>query len=222
MLTKDGGIPLNPHFIILIYSREKILMSKRKTIIAEEALVSLLQSKDERGFSILYDNYSSALYGVILKIVRSEEIASDVMQDAFVKIWKNIEAYNRTKGTLFTWILNVARNTAIDRIRSQEFQNSQKNQDLDTSVNFIDNQGSSQFDVDAIGIKKVVENLRPEYQQMIDLLYFQGYTQAEVADEFGIPLGTVKTRVKAAIVQLRQYFVGFGIVFLFGLLATII
>ena len=197
-------------------------MSKRKTIIAEEALVSLLQSKDERGFSILYDNYSSALYGVILKIVRSEEIASDVMQDAFVKIWKNIEAYNRTKGTLFTWILNVARNTAIDRIRSQEFQNSQRNQDLDTSINFIDNQESSQFDIDAIGIKKVVENLRPEYQQMIDLLYFQGYTQAEVADEFGIPLGTVKTRVKAAIVQLRQYFVEFGMVFLLGILATVI
>ena len=197
-------------------------MSKRKTIIAEEALVSLLQSKDERGFSILYDNYSSALYGVVLKIVRSEEIAADEMQDAFVKIWKNIEAYNRTKGTLFTWILNVARNTAIDRIRSQEFQNSQRNQDLDTSINFIDSQGGSQFDVDAIGIKKVVENLRPEYQQMIELLYFQGYTQAEVSEEFGIPLGTVKTRVKAAIIQLRQYFVEFGLVLLLGILATII
>jgi RNA polymerase sigma-70 factor, ECF subfamily len=197
-------------------------MSKRKTTIAEEALVSLLQSKDERGFSILYDNYSSALYGVVLKIVRSEEIAADVMQDAFVKIWKNIEAYNRTKGTLFTWILNVARNTAIDRIRSQEFQNSQRNQDLDTSINFIDNQENSQFDIDAIGIRKVVENLRPEYQQMIELLYFQGYTQAEVSEEFGIPLGTVKTRVKAAVVQLRQYFIEFGLVTLLGFLTTII
>jgi RNA polymerase sigma-70 factor, ECF subfamily len=197
---------------------DKKRMSKRKTIIAEDALVSLLQSKDERGFSILYDNYSSALYGVILKIVRSEEIAADVMQDAFVKIWKNIEGYNRTKGTLFTWILNVARNTAIDRIRSQEFQNSQKNQDLDSSINFIDNQGSSQFDVDAIGIRKVVENLRPEHQQMIDLLYFQGYTQAEVSEEFNIPLGTVKTRVKAAVVQLRQYFLQAGLISLFSIL----
>jgi RNA polymerase sigma-70 factor, ECF subfamily len=193
-------------------------MSKRKTIIEEDALVSLLQSKDQRGFSILYENYSSALYGVILKIVRSEEIAADVMQDAFVKIWKNIEGYNRTKGTLFTWILNVARNTAIDRIRSQEFQNSQKNQDLETSINFIDNQGNSQFDVDAIGIRKVVENLRPEHQQMINLLYFQGYTQAEVSEEFGIPLGTVKTRVKAAVVQLRQYFLQAGLISLFSIL----
>ncbi|MEA5259718.1 sigma-70 family RNA polymerase sigma factor [Arcicella aquatica] len=191
-------------------------MSKRKTIIAEEALVALLQSQDERGFSILYDNYSSALYGVILKIVRSEEVAADVMQDTFVKIWRNIEAYNRTKGTLFTWILNVARNTAIDRIRSQEFQNSQKNHDIDEHVNFIDNQGGSQFDIDAIGVKKVVEYLKPEHQQIIDLLYFKGYTQAEVAEEFGIPLGTVKTRVKSAITQLRQYFVQFGLIFLTG------
>ena len=193
-------------------------MSKRKTIIDEGDLVVLLQSKDQRGFSILYDNYSSALYGVILKIVRTEEIAADVLQDAFVKIWKNIEAYNRTKGTLFTWMLNVARNTAIDKIRSQDFQNSQRNQDLDSTVEIIDNQASSQFDVDAIGLKKVVENLRPEHRQMIDLLYFQGYTQAEVADEFGIPLGTVKTRVKAAIVQLRQYFVEMILVIWFGIL----
>ena len=197
-------------------------MSKRKTVIAEEALVALLQVKDQRGFSILYDNYSSALYGVILKIVRTEEIAADVMQDSFVKIWKNIEGYNRTKGTLFTWMLNVARNTAIDKIRSQDYQNSQRNQDLDSTVEIIDNQGSSQFDVDAIGLKKVVENLRPEYRQMIDLLYFQGYTQAEVADEFGIPLGTVKTRVKAAIIQLRQYFVEFGLVMLLGILDKLI
>jgi RNA polymerase sigma-70 factor, ECF subfamily len=193
-------------------------MSKRKTIIDEEDLVLLLQSKDERGFSILYDNYSSALYGVILKIVRTEEIAADVMQDAFVKIWKNIEGYNRTKGTLFTWMLNVARNTAIDKIRSQDFQNSQRNQDLDSTVELIDSQANSQFDIDAIGLKKVVENLRPEHRQMIDLLYFQGYTQAEVAEEFNIPLGTVKTRVKAAIVQLRQYFVEMILVIWFGIL----
>ena len=193
-------------------------MSKRKTIIDEGDLVLMLQSKDQRGFSILYDNYSSALYGVILKIVRTEEIAADVMQDSFVKIWKNIEGYNRTKGTLFTWMLNVARNTAIDKIRSQDFQNSQRNQDLDSTIEIIDNQANSQFDIDAIGLKKVVENLRPEHRQMIDLLYFQGYTQAEVAEEFGIPLGTVKTRVKAAIVHLRQYFVEMMLVIWFGIL----
>jgi RNA polymerase sigma-70 factor, ECF subfamily len=181
---------------------------RRKTVISEENLIALLQSKDERGFSILYDNYSSALFGVISKIVRSEEIASDVMQDAFVKIWKNIESYNRTKGTLFTWILNIARNTAIDKVRSQEFIQTQQNQDIENFVNVIDSQQSSSFDIDAIGLKKLVTKLRPEHQQIVDLLYFQGYTQSEVAEEYGIPLGTVKTRVKSAITHLRELFVG--------------
>ncbi|MDH4460020.1 MAG: RNA polymerase sigma factor [Spirosomataceae bacterium] len=191
-------------------------MSKRKTIIAEETLLLMLQSKDERGFSILYDNYSAALYGVILKIVRTEEIASDILQDSFVKIWRNIEGYNSGRGTLFTWMLNIARNTAIDKIRSQDFQNSQKNQDLETTINTIDKQEYSQFDVDAIGVKKVIEKLKPEHQLIIDLLYFQGYTQSEVAEEFGIPLGTVKTRVKSAINHLREYFVQFV-----GILSTL-
>jgi RNA polymerase sigma-70 factor (ECF subfamily) len=127
-----------------------------------------------------------------------------------VKIWRNIEGYNAGKGTLFTWMLNIARNTAIDKVRSQEFQNSQKNQDLDTTINTIDKQEYSQFDVDAIGVKKVIEKLKPEHRLIIDLLYFQGYTQAEVSEEFGIPLGTVKTRVKSAINHLREYFVEFA------------
>jgi RNA polymerase sigma-70 factor (ECF subfamily) len=77
-------------------------MSKRKTVISEDSLVALLRNKDQRGFSILYDNYSTALYGVIHKIVHSEEVAADVMQDSFVKIWKNIDGYTQSKGTLFT------------------------------------------------------------------------------------------------------------------------
>ncbi len=180
-------------------------MSKRKTVIAEESLVTLLKNKDQRGFSILYDNYSAALYGVIIKIVRSEEVAADVMQDAFVKIWKNIEGYDTSKGALFTWILNVARNTAIDKLRSQEFQNTQRNQDLDAHIHVIDSQGGSELEVDAMGLSKVVEQLKPEQKQVIDLLYFKGYTQEEVSKEYGIPLGTVKTRVKAAITFLRKY-----------------
>src|SRR3712207_4079549 len=82
----------------------------------EKELVRLLRQREKRGFTLLYDHYSSALYGIIRKIVRSEELAQDVLQDAFVKIWRGIDSYDASKGTLFTWILNVARNTAIDRV----------------------------------------------------------------------------------------------------------
>lgn len=180
-------------------------MSKRKTKILEQDLLELLRSKSEKGFAILYNNYSAAIYGVVHKIVRTDEIAEDVTQDVFVKIWKNLDQYNAGKGTIFTWMLNIARNAAIDKIRSVEYLNSQKNLEIENYVGVIDNQNSTGFDVDTIGLKKLVEQLRPEHKQLIDLVYFKGYTQSEIAEEFAIPLGTIKTRIKSAINSLRQY-----------------
>lgn len=179
------------------------LLGKKRIVVAENDLVGLLRERDQRGFTILYDNYSSALYGVIFKIVKSEETAADVMQEAFVKIWRNIESYERSKGSLFTWILNVARNTAIDKLRSQDYQQNTQNQPLEYFVSVVEEENPVEHQVDAIGVRKVVSQLRPEYRSIIELVYFQGYTQAEVSEELDIPLGTVKTRVKAALAQLR-------------------
>ncbi len=180
-------------------------MSKRKTKISEQDLLELLQTKSEKSFSILYDNYSAAIFGVVNKIVRSEEIASDITQDSFVKIWKNLDNYSSTKGTIFTWMLNIARNTAIDKIRSQEYLQTRQNLEIESYVGVLDNENSSVLNVDAIGLNKLVEKLKPEYRQLIDLVYFKGYSQSEIAEEFGIPLGTIKTRIKSAITNLRTY-----------------
>lgn len=178
-------------------------MNKLPKNIPEDELILLLQGKDKRGFVMLYDNYSPALYGIILKIVRIEEIAEDVMQDAFVKIWKNMDSYNASKGSLFTWILNVARNTAIDKIRSQGYKQEVKIQPIDNNIGFINKTANTHQQIEHIGIQKVVTKLKPEHQIIIDLLYFKGYTQTEAAKELNIPLGTLKTRVKLAINHLR-------------------
>jgi RNA polymerase sigma-70 factor, ECF subfamily len=180
-------------------------MSKRKTKITEQDLLELLKTKTEKSFSILYDNYSAAIFGVVNKIVRSEDVAADITQDSFVKIWKNLDNYNATKGTIFTWMINVARNTAIDKIRSQEYLQTRANLEIENYVGIIDNQNSTAHNVDAIGLSTLVEKLKPEYRQLIDLVYFKGYTQSEIADEFDIPLGTIKTRIKSAITSLRSY-----------------
>ena len=180
-------------------------MYKTRSLIAEKELVDLLKSKNKRGFDLLYDNYSKVLYGIILKIVHSEELAEDVLQDAFVKIWKNVASYDSSKGTLFTWILNVARNTAIDRIRSQEYKHSSKIQPIDNNVH-MDGQSTTQTQVEHIGLEKVVADLKPEQRIVIDYIYFKGFTQAEAAEALNIPLGTVKTRVKSAINRLRELF----------------
>lgn len=176
----------------------------RRISISEEELVALLRDKDERGYTILYNNYSSALYGVLNKIVQSNDDASDLLQDTFLKIWKNIGNYDSSKGSIFTWMMNIARNLAIDKVRSVDFRDNSQNVSMEDKVVYqIDNEYQTEQDVDGIGLHKVVDKLKPEYKQLIDLVYYQGYTQAEVAEEYGIPLGTVKTRIKAAVSTLR-------------------
>ncbi len=172
--------------------------------IPENELITLLKQQDRKGFEYLYDHYSTALYGVVARIVRSEELAEDVIQEAFVKIWKNIAHYEKSKGTLFTWILNVARNTAIDKIRSQDYRKQSQIHDMEHNVSMIDNQSKVELEVDHIGLEKVMHQLRPEHQLVVDYLYFRGYTQSELAKELDIPLGTVKTRIKMAINHLRE------------------
>ncbi len=167
-------------------------------------MVAALQNKDRSAFNYLYDNYSGALYGVIKRVVEAEDIANDVLQEAFVKIWKNIGGYDSSKGSIFTWMMNICRNTAIDEVRSKNFKKEAQNQNIDDFVSIVDSQNKVEQKVDHIGLKKIVQDLKPEHRILIDKIYFEGYTQDEVSKELEIPLGTVKTRVRAAMTQLRE------------------
>jgi RNA polymerase sigma factor (sigma-70 family) len=179
---------------------------KRRHKISEEELVQLLKDRNQNAVGILYDNYASALYGVILRIVQNEEIAEDVLQDAFVKIWNSFPQYDSSKGKLFTWIVNLARNLAIDKVRSKDFINSTKNQSIDKIVSFVEMDNQQNYNPELIGLNEMVNKLDPEQKKIIDLLYFGGYTQAETAEKLEIPLGTVKTRARMAINKLREMF----------------
>jgi RNA polymerase sigma factor (sigma-70 family) len=179
---------------------------KRRHKISEEELVQLLKDRNQKGVEILYDNYSSALYGVILRIVLNEELAEDVLQEAFVKIWNSFPQFDTAKGKLFTWIVNIARNLAIDKVRSRDFINSSKNQDIDKIASFVEMENQENYNPELIGLKEMVNKLIPDQKKIIDLLYFGGYTQAEVAEELNIPLGTVKTRARMALINLREMF----------------
>lgn len=169
---------------------------------SEQELVMLLKQRQQSAFSYLYDNYSSALYTIVLNVVNDETIAADTLQEVFVKIWKQIETYDDSKGRLFTWMLNIARNAAIDTVRSKSYQNSKQNNEL-TENNFAA-AGTVQTNTDSIGLKKIVYTLKEEYRTLIELSYFQGYTQDEISKMLDIPLGTVKTRLRTALTQLRQ------------------
>jgi RNA polymerase sigma factor (sigma-70 family) len=173
-----------------------------KTKYDETELVALLRQRSQQVFSYLYDNYGGALHSIILNIVGEEELANDVLQEVFVKIWRQIESYDSTKGRLFTWMLNIARNASIDMVRSKSFQNSRQNRELTEDV--YTSGGTSETRVDQIGLRKVVHGLKEEYKVLIELSYFQGFTQDEISKMLSIPLGTVKTRLRSALIQLRD------------------
>ena len=165
-------------------------------------LVLLLKQRKELAFNYLYDNYSGALYSVIISIVPDRELSNDILQEVFVKIWRQIETYDVTKGRLFTWMLNIARNASIDALRSKNFQQRQQNKEL--TEHLQEAGGSTQTNIDKIGLRKIVYKLKEEYRILVELSYFEGFTQDEISKMLNIPLGTVKTRLRTALIQLKQ------------------
>ena len=171
----------------------------------EQELVLALQQRNERAFSYLYDHYAGALHSIILQIVRENELASDILHEVFINIWRKIETYDPEKGRLFTWMLNIARNASIDTLRSKSYQNTKKNQELPDNVDLRPGGRFTEFNIDGIGLKKMLEKLKPEQRVLVDMAFFKGYTHEEIAGIEGIPLGTVKTRIRNALIQLRTY-----------------
>jgi RNA polymerase sigma factor (sigma-70 family) len=170
----------------------------------EEELIALLQNQDAAAFSYLYDNYSGALSGVIMRMVDDAQLAEDILQETFIKIWRNFSQYDASKGRLFTWMVNITRNYTIDMLRSKGYKKQQKiSEDENVVSNYRDKQfNTNQFD--SIGLRKQVQTLKPDQKIIIDLAYFGGYTQEEISKEMKIPLGTVKTRMRSAIMELRK------------------
>lgn len=160
-----------------------------------------LQQRDEKAFGYLYDNYSGALFGIVNGIVTDKETASDVLQNVFVNIWKKIDSYDSTKGRLFTWMLNIARNAAIDEIRSKGYRDKQKNQPI-ADTGEIPGAVAAPVTED-VGLRKVLGKLKGELRVLVDMSYFQGFTHEEISKVLNIPLGTVKTRIRSALTQLR-------------------
>lgn len=172
----------------------------------EDELVILLKQKSREAFDYLYKNYSGVLYGVIRKVVFDEQTAQDVLQDVFVKIWNNIAQFSPEKGRIYTWMINIARNAAIDKLRSKgEIMKSKIHTGEDVVYNIEQGMKTEQL-TDAIGLREMVAGLKPEYQTIVNLAYFKGFTLDEIAKTLDMPLGTVKTRMRQAIKTLREHF----------------
>lgn len=168
------------------------------------SLISRFQNKDGKALETLYEMYSESMHGVIFNIVRDADIAQEVMQDVFMKAWENSGSYSSKKGRFFTWLLNIARNAAIDKIRSKDFKNSKKNLDSQYFVDILETEENYSRNTDGIGVKSLVHKLAIKCTEIIELLYFKGYTQKEASEKLNMPIGTIKTRNRNCINELRQ------------------
>ena len=176
----------------------------KKTITPDE-LISLLQAKNEQGFELLYERYGKALYHISCKIVQDDTLAEDVLQDSFVKIWQHIAYYDCSKGTFFTWMLNITRNTAIDYIRSLEHKQKRRTHSVSAQLTHIDQHLAIEPCIDEIGMDVSLRALSAPQQAIIEYVYVKGYSQKETAHVLQLPLGTVKTRARSALSKLKLW-----------------
>jgi RNA polymerase sigma factor (sigma-70 family) len=169
----------------------------------ERRIVELLEKGDKKAINLLYENYANSLYGVILKVTNNEELAQDALQETFVKVWKNSKKYDSKKAKLFTWLFRIARNTAIDKLRS--FNNRfEKEIQIDKSNVYI--LPTSSLNQDVIDLREHVARLDEKYQIVLKALFFEGMTQQEASEELDIPLGTIKSRLKIGLRELKKVY----------------
>lgn len=169
----------------------------------EKHIVELLAERDEKAISLLYDNYGDTLFGVAYKVVRDEDLAQDVLQESFIKIWKKSDTYDASKAKLFTWLFRITRNTAIDKLRSA---NTKSDKEIQIDVSDVYNLGEQSIRPEFIDVQENLEKIEPKYQIVLDALFFQGMTQQEASEELDIPLGTVKSRLKIGLRELRKVY----------------
>jgi RNA polymerase sigma-70 factor, ECF subfamily len=163
-------------------------------------LLNRLKKRDPAAFEMVYNHYSAALFGIIFRTVGHRETAEEALTDAFLKIWNQIDTYDNSKGTLFTWMYRIARNQAIDARRSHHFKAGQKSVELDDYVSRLQGEAGRE---DYIGLDKVLAGLEELCRKLIGLNFFMGFSHAEISEKENMPLGSVKTKLRNCLQKVK-------------------
>jgi RNA polymerase sigma-70 factor (ECF subfamily) len=169
-------------------------------------LIERLQRHDPQALAELYDRYGRIAYSLILRVVRDTGVAEDLVQETFMRVWNRAQGLDSQKGSVGPWLLAVARNRAIDYLRSAggRERNALEFEETDHPALYVDMERDILSSDKARRVKTAVEKLSPHQREVIELAYFEGLSQTEMAERLGQPLGTVKTWVRAALKTLRD------------------
>ena len=174
-------------------------------------LLVRIKEGDQAAFAQLYDRYAPLLYSMVLRIVRETTEAEDVLQEIFLTIWNKASSFDEAKGSVYTWIVTIARRKAIDRLRSKEIVNRGERLHDDAVTGIPDAAYMTNPLNAAIGneyealMRTALATLSDEQRTVIEMSYYEGYTQEQISQRLHVPLGTVKTRMRQGLIKLREY-----------------
>jgi RNA polymerase sigma-70 factor (ECF subfamily) len=170
---------------------------------SDEFLLERVRGKNQQAMADVFDRYGGMVYSVALRVLNDREQAEDVMQEIFFQLWIKPDAFVQGRGSLGGWLLVVARNRAIDRVRRRKPSDSTDSVVLASNADLA---SETERNVLMDKVRDVLKNLPPEQQKSVELAYFEGLSHAEIAERTGDPLGTVKTRIRLALTCLRKAF----------------
>lgn len=173
---------------------------------ADQRLMRSFAARDVGAADVLYQRFAGRIYGLGLVMLGNEAAAQDLVQDTFVKLWRNADRYDRSRGKLETWVLLIARSLAIDAIRRRVLEvRTLESADRPTEVDQGPGPDERAVTVDLTDrARRAMSSLPAEQRAALELAYLGGKTSAEISDLEGIPVGTAKTRIRAALLRLRD------------------
>jgi RNA polymerase sigma-70 factor (ECF subfamily) len=185
-------LPFFPFLAVLLDSGE------------DEVLIRRLKERDASALGEVYDRYGRATFGLILRIVRQHEVAQDLTQETFLRVWNKVPSYDIARGTLYTWVLTIARHLAIDYIRSRAGRTRMAPLEDIERIFFVEGTAGVEARLNSRLLKTALDKLEPKYRTLIEMAYYDGLSQTEMADKLQVPLGTIKTWVRSALRLLRE------------------
>jgi RNA polymerase sigma-70 factor (ECF subfamily) len=181
---------------------------RRYLLLADEDLISLVEARDAQAFAALYDRHSRAAYSLAYRMMGERQAAEDLVQDAFLKVWRAAGSYRAERGSVRTWLLSIVHNRGIDQLRSLASRRRTQEKieasapKSHSSEAFAESWRNSQREQ----VREALKTLPPEQLMVLELAYFSGYTHVEIAELLGLPLGTVKGRMRLGLKKIKNYF----------------